>query len=218
MCDIQQDISTPTTPTLTHTPAGTDTGISSSNDSSVHSLPRESRYAKQVLPTVTVSVGEEGDTLEISAHECRKAFLSELKHLLPGIVLAPNPHPMLVLPTMQHAHEDLVRVGEQIEQEKDRCLETFMTFARELCARLVDRGYFADYVDPCSGLVMLTRGANKVFSEVDCAQQLLGYSVQNCGCCKVLLHPKWGSAVYPASVFTNAPVDEVKSLLRIQIA
>jgi len=60
---------------------------------------------------------------------------------------------------------------------------------------------------------MLTKDANKVFSEVDSAQQLLGYSVQNCGCCKVLLHPQWGSAVYPASMFTNAPLEVVKSLL-----
>jgi len=60
---------------------------------------------------------------------------------------------------------------------------------------------------------MLTKDANKVFSEVDSAQQLLGYNVQNCGCCKILLHPKWGSSVYPASIFTNAPVSDVKALL-----
>lgn len=28
----------------------------------------------------------------------------------------------------------------------------------------------------------------------------------NAGCCKVLLHPQWGSAVYPATLFTTAPV------------
>jgi hypothetical protein len=214
MCDIQRDTSSATTATLRYTPAVTEAGIDSSIVSSVPELLlRDSRYAKQVLPAATVSVGDEGDTLEISAHECRKAFLSELENLLPGIDLTTNPHPMLVLPTMQHAHKDLVGMGEQIEQEKDRCLETFMRFAQNLCARLVDMGYFADYVDPCSGLVMLTPNANKVFSEVDSAQQLLGYDVQNCGCCKVLLHPKWGSAVYPASIFTNAPICEVKALL-----
>jgi hypothetical protein len=52
---------------------------------------------------------------------------------------------------------------------------------------------------------MLNQTCNKVFSEVDGAQQLLGYSVMNAGCCKVLLHPQWGSAVYPASIFTKAP-------------
>jgi hypothetical protein len=131
MSDIHQETS------ATATPTGTEAVTDSS---ALDSFMRESRYAKQLLPTATVRVGDEGDTLEISAHECRKAFLSELEHLLPGIDLTPHPHPMLVLPTMQHAHEDLVKVGEQIEQEKDRCLETFMQFAQDLCARLVDKG------------------------------------------------------------------------------
>ena len=41
--------------------------------------------------------------------------------------------------------------------------------------------------------------------QVDGAQQLLEYSVQNAGCCKILLHPSWSSAVYPATIFTTAP-------------
>ena len=31
----------------------------------------------------------------------------------------------------------------------------------------------------------------------------------NAGCCKVLLHPTWGSAVYPATLFTTAPLDKL---------
>jgi hypothetical protein len=35
----------------------------------------------------------------------------------------------------------------------------------------------------------------------------------NAGCCKVLLHPLWGSAVYPATLFTTAPKDTVTEIL-----
>jgi hypothetical protein len=108
---------------------------------------------------------------------------------------------------MQHSREDLVKIGENIETEKDRLLENFMEFAKILCQLIISKGHFADYIDPCSGLAMITREANKVYSEVDGAQQLLGYGVHNAGCCKILLHPKWGSSVYPASIFTTAPRD-----------
>lgn len=35
----------------------------------------------------------------------------------------------------------------------------------------------------------------------------------NAGCCKILLHPTWGSAVYPASIFTTAPADTLIEVL-----
>jgi Methylmalonic aciduria and homocystinuria type D protein len=60
---------------------------------------------------------------------------------------------------------------------------------------------------------MIHQTGNKVFSEVDSAQQLLGYSVMNAGCCKVLLHPQWGSAVYPATIFARAPEEVVATKL-----
>ena len=85
----------------------------------------------------------------------------------------------------------------------------FMEFGKKLCEILVGLGYWADYIDPCSGLPMLTPNTTKVFSEVDCMQILLHYSTMDAGMCKILLHPKWGSSVYPASAFTNAPPNEV---------
>ena len=74
-------------------------------------------------------------------------------------------------------------------------------------------GYWADYIDPCSGLPMLTEGCNKVFSEVDCMEVVLGYKSMNCGCCKVLLHPRWGSFVYPATIMTTAPTEALLNLV-----
>jgi hypothetical protein len=44
-----------------------------------------------------------------------------------------------------------------------------------------------------------------VYGEVDALVTLLQYGTANAGCCKVALHPRWGSAFYPASVLTQAP-------------
>ena len=53
-------------------------------------------------------------------HQCRDAFLREMEMVLPGKSL----ENLLCVPTMQHAREDLVKVGDNIEVEKDRLLET----------------------------------------------------------------------------------------------
>ena len=68
---------------------------------------------------------------------------------------------------------DLVQTGEAVETEKDDLLEKvctcctpavilcpgpklanmqFMEFAKGVCNKATDRGHWADYIDPCSGL------------------------------------------------------------------
>jgi Methylmalonic aciduria and homocystinuria type D protein len=42
---------------------------------------------------------------------------------------------------------------------------------------------------------------------------LLNYKAHNAGFCKILTHPQWGSAVYPATIFTYAPRQVVIRLL-----
>ena len=151
--------------------------------------------------------------MDVSAHRCPKNFLRELQFIFPTEDISN----VLAIPTMQCARTELVRVGDDVEAEKDRLLERFMSIAKVLCEEFMHAGHWADYIDPCSGLPMIHQTVNKVFDEVASAQQLLGYNVQNAGCCKVLLHPQWGSAVYPATLFTKAPpelVSEKLALLR----
>jgi len=72
----------------------------------------------------------------------------------------------------------------------------FIDFAKDLCEKIRAQGYWADFIDPCSGLPMLTVDCNKVYSEVDGMECLLNYKSHNAGFCKILTHPRWGSAVY----------------------
>ena len=101
---------------------------------------------------------------------------------------------------------DLVQTGEGVHTEKDFCLERFISFAKRITDRLIADGHWADYIDPCSGLSMLNKDSQQIYGEVDALVTLLNYQTTNTGCCKVVLHPTWGSAVYPASIFTKAPV------------
>ena len=120
----------------------------------------------------------------------------------------------LAIPTNQRAREDLVAVGDKVEAEKDRLLNSFMVFARDFCQKVRAAGYWADFIDPCSGLPMLTLNCNKVYSEVDGMECCLGYKSHSAGFCKILTHPAWGSAVYPATMFVHAPRDFVLQVLQ----
>lgn len=113
--------------------------------------------------------------------------------------------------------------------EKDRLLEVFAAFAREICNELISLGHWADFIDPCSGLPTLTENCTSVYDEVSPQEQfdvhssynaqvagmqaLLKYEISQAGPCKVLIHPAWGSAVYPATCFTSAPADILLNVL-----
>lgn len=173
------------------------------------------------------------DGLECSIHTLPKPLLREFRHVFgdqylktasqfpncsnettsdapPDSRLAPE---LLAIPTNQRAREDLVAVGDHIEKEKDRLLNVFIELGRDFCTKIRAQGYWADYIDPCSGLPMMSLGCNKVYSEVDGMECLLNYKTYSAGFCKILTHPKWGSSVYPATMFAFCPVDIASQIL-----
>lgn len=147
--------------------------------------------------------------MEYSVHEVPRAHRDEVKSVFPGTDLTG----LLIIPTCQHSRCDLISVGPDVDNEKDFLLERFMEWAKRVCGRLIAQGHWADYVDPCSGLPMMTKVNAGVYSEVGGLVSLLGYAFQNAGCCKVLLHPRWGSSVYPASMFTKAPLRAIQAAI-----
>jgi hypothetical protein len=78
-------------------------------------------------------------------------------------------------------------------------------------------GHWADAIDPCSRRPVATRDASKDYTEVDSMACFLGYKtvLANTGNCKILVHPKWGSAVYPGTIFTLAPQNVIQNLLKL---
>ena len=121
------------------------------------------------------------DGVEISVHTLPKPLQREFRHVfdernLPLESIRDESAEFLVVPTNQRAREDLVAVGDHIEREKDRLLNVFMDLARTVCQQVREAGFWADFIDPCSGLPMLTLNCNKVYSEVDGMECCLGTS------------------------------------------
>jgi hypothetical protein len=149
--------------------------------------------------------------LEYTIVECPKRHSREVRAVFPGL----DPEGLFVIPTCQRSDIDLVRFGDVIEQEKDRLLERFCEFAKAACDSLAADGYWADYIDPCSGLPMVHKDSTVPYGEVEGFSTLLGYKTSNAGCCKILLHPRWGSYIYPASIFAKAPLETIQLALSV---
>lgn len=110
----------------------------------------------------------------------------------------------------------------------------FRDWALELSRDLANAGAWTDYIDPCSGLPVsaaapqprhcapalipaaqaLSDASNAVYPEVDGFEALLHYRASSAAGCRVILHPRWGTHVYPATVFTTAHPDAVLAAVK----
>jgi len=154
--------------------------------------------------------------IEYSVHTCSLTMKRELKMIFPSLKHEDMEY-LLVVPTCQQSKVDLVNTGPDVEAEKDRLLENFVYWGNSVVKMLRDDGYWADFTDPCSGLPAHTHRGSCIYSDVQGHSRLLHYPVYNVGNtfpCVVVTHPSWGSAVYPSTLFTTAPLDHLISAIR----
>jgi hypothetical protein len=92
--------------------------------------------------------------VQVSAHAVNsKSFLREVQFVFPSLSSTAN---LICIPTMQHANQDLVKIGDEIEEEKDRLLLAFFDVAEQFLQEVKSSGeYWVDYIDPCSGLPVI---------------------------------------------------------------
>ena len=155
---------------------------------------------------------------EATIFSAPRSLRSELSVTLAGALAPAGPLPrdlngLLLVPCCLRAQLDLLGLGGAVAAEKDRCLAVFVQWAAGVRARLAGR--WCDWADPCSGLPAHTP-SSAPYPEVDTMEVLLRYRVDAAGACRVLLHPRWGGAVYPATLWSDAPADELAAALAAQ--
>jgi hypothetical protein len=161
----------------------------------------------QLFPPTLLSNG-----IEYSVHTVPRAFRSDLAPVLPGVPLEGEPT-FLIVPTCQRSCVDLVNWDDPVAREKDLLLERFVAWAAVVCDRLAARGFWGDYVDPCSGLAVRTPHSRIAYPEVDAFEALLKWRTGLAGCCKVLAHPTWGTHAYLATLFARAPMEALQEAI-----
>ena len=82
-----------------------------------------------MAPKLISRVANSGDVLECSVHTLPNSLVREFHHVFAKKHLCQSrpgaePLDLLAIPTNQRARMDLVNVGDHVEQEKDRLLNT----------------------------------------------------------------------------------------------
>ena len=103
------------------------------------------RHTQLLSPQMTTN------GLEVSVHECPRTMMRELVHVFPSALKGKSDTVLGVI-TCQRASVDLAQFGEEADKEKDRLLENFIKWAHGVCHEIIDKGFWADFIDPCSGL------------------------------------------------------------------
>ncbi|KAJ1969628.1 hypothetical protein H4R35_006089 [Dimargaris xerosporica] len=171
-------------------------------------------------------------TLEYSVHRCSSRFYHELCLTFPHLRSPhssehqpwsasltntsgslPCDNPLLVVPTFQHTSQSLVAIGPGVEDEKNEKLLYFFAWGNTVIAHLRKRGYWADMTDPCSGYPIHSPRGPSFYPDIAGCQYLLKYSVMTTNSCCVMVHPRWGTNFYPATLFTMAPAKVLESVL-----
>ena len=87
-----------------------------------------------------------------------------------------------------------------------------MILAEKIQNEISDSVFF-DYVDPSSGLLMISNNQNHIYNEITGATSLLigsneGYEIKQVGMCMTLSHKENGIDIYPASMFFGKNIDK----------
>jgi len=142
-----------------------------------------------------------GQEVQISVHAPSEYICANCEQILPDWKQEALFWVVIVL---QRSQYHLVESTKEIEDEKQRLREKFMWFGIDVAFELRDRGYLSDLIDPRTGYPLLSRPGAMPHNDTAVVKALLDYPVIKNKCC-MLVHPVWGTAVYPSILISTAP-------------
>uniref|UniRef100_A0A3Q1M6Z9 Metabolism of cobalamin associated D n=2 Tax=Bos TaxID=9903 RepID=A0A3Q1M6Z9_BOVIN len=145
----------------------------------------------------------ESAKVECAIQTCPELLRRDFESLFPEVAT----NKLMILTVTQKTKNDMTVWSEEVENEREVLLEKFISGAKEICYALRAEGYWADFIDPSSGLAFFGPYTNNTLFETDERYRHLGFSVDDLGCCKVIRHSLWGTHVVVGSIFTNATPD-----------
>jgi len=144
--------------------------------------------------------------LKFELHDAPQLLRKELKDLFPDIVAFNNPNNSISVITMaRETVNDMSMWSEEVEVEREVLVGQFVILAREVCGRLKNDGYWADFIDPSAGVPYFGQHTNTTMFETDEKYRLLGFRIEDLGCCKVICHKDFGRKVFVGTMVTSVP-------------
>ena len=146
-------------------------------------------------------VNERGEEVQISIHSPTRYIRDNCQRILPDW---DSKLRMSVAIVLQQSRFALIENSPKIEVEKQRLRAKFMRFACDVAFDLKDNKYPTDLIDPRTGYPLLSRPGQTSHDDTAAVKALLKYPMI-CNKCRVLIHPEWGTAVYPSILISAAP-------------
>ncbi|KAM4731402.1 cobalamin trafficking protein CblD-like [Anableps anableps] len=140
-------------------------------------------------------------TVECAVLSCPEPLREDFLSMFPE---APSSD-MMVITVTQKTQNDMTSWSADVEQEREEMLERFVRGAQEICLALQVEGFWADFIDPSSGLAFFGSYTNNTLFETDDRYSQLGFHIEDLGCCRVIRHSLWGTHVFVGTIFTSAP-------------
>ena len=140
---------------------------------------------------------------------------ASLKHEFPLIFPGVDPSDKLLVVTYQRASVDLIECSPVVEEQKNFLLRRFVAWADYVRAYFSSTKYWVDFIDPCSGFPQYHQRGSVSHNDIDAIQQVFNYFVDSVAGCKVVSHPIWKTACYPAILYTNAPIQELENAIDV---
>ncbi|MCJ8278991.1 MAG: methylmalonic aciduria and homocystinuria type D protein [Rivularia sp. ALOHA_DT_140] len=146
-------------------------------------------------------VSQRGEEIQISIHSPTRYIRENCQRILPDWN---NSLGMSVVIVLQQSQFALIETSSRVETEKQRLRAKFMRFACDVAFDLKDKNYPTDLIDPRTGYPLLSRPGQISHDDTAVVKKLLKYPMI-CNKCRVLIHPEWGTAVYPSILISTAP-------------
>ncbi|XP_077129102.1 cobalamin trafficking protein CblD [Ranitomeya variabilis] len=143
----------------------------------------------------------ENAKVECAMQSCPELLKRDFASMFPEV----SSSNLMVLTVTQKTVNDMTMWSAEVENERESMMEKFINGAKEVCFALRSEGYWADFIDPSSGLAYFGPYTNNTLYETDERYRHLGFRVEDLGCCKVIRHNVWGTHAVVGSIFTNAP-------------
>ncbi|MDJ1168628.1 methylmalonic aciduria and homocystinuria type D protein [Roseofilum sp. BLCC_M154] len=165
--------------------------------------------------TLTVTCNNQNFGVEISIHPPSAYVQEHLQELLPNW----QKDAISVIIFLQQAQMSLTELSPEVEAEKQRLWDNFSRWSDLIASELGDRGYVTDAFDPRTGYPRRSQPGTLHHSDVPAVHAALGYPIEKNGDCAAIVHPHWGTAVYPSVMISTAPADEIiNAIIKLRLS